>query len=137
MTLFTRSLLRRAAVLAVLSASAAGAAAEPATRESVRDALEMARASGRVTPDGEIGDTPEVLRAREDFAALQHEVQALETARARHAGRTAVSQGELDYETLTQLLALPAAPGRASTVLLEHGGNGEDAEDAEDGDGAD
>lgn len=132
MTFHSSALCRRAAALAVLALAAGAAAAEPATRADVRDALELARASNRVTPDGEIGDTPDVLRAREDFAALQHEVKAVETARARRAGRAAVSQGELDYETLTQLLAQPTDRSGASTVLVERA-----PDTADDGDEVD
>ena len=48
--------------------------ADPLTREAVRDALTQARATNRLTPPGEIGDTAEVLSQREAFNALQTEV---------------------------------------------------------------
>jgi hypothetical protein len=44
------------------------------TRAEVKEDLRLARISGRLSPGGEIADPPEVLRAREDFNALQAEV---------------------------------------------------------------
>lgn len=44
------------------------------TRAEVREDLRLARISGRMSPGGEIADRPEVLRAREEFNALQTEV---------------------------------------------------------------
>lgn len=102
------------------------------TRQEVRDALELARAGNRVTPDGEIGDTPDVLRAREDFAALQQEVLAIETARVRRLGREAVSQGELDYETLAQLLAQAADRGEMAVVVIHDDPADTAAEDSDE-----
>jgi hypothetical protein len=54
----------------------------PLTRAEVRESLKMARLSNTMTPSGEIGDTTEVLRAREDFYALQTEVLQAEYAAA-------------------------------------------------------
>lgn len=47
---------------------------EPLTRARVRESLIMARLANLVTPGGEMGDTAEVLQARENFNALQTEV---------------------------------------------------------------
>ena len=44
------------------------------TRDEVREALATARQTRLITPDGEIGDTTEVLDLRETFNALQTEV---------------------------------------------------------------
>ena len=53
-------------------------AAQPLTRARVRESLAMARLANLVTPGGEMGDTTEVLQAREDFNALQTEVMEAE-----------------------------------------------------------
>lgn len=50
------------------------AQSEPLTRADVRESLAMARLANLVTPGGEMGDTADVLQAREDFNALQTEV---------------------------------------------------------------
>lgn len=75
-----------AATLAVVSATAAAAGpgdGTPATstmqaqtRAEVREDLKDARAMNTMTPAGEMGDTPDVLAAREAFNALQTEVFA-------------------------------------------------------------
>ena len=44
------------------------------TRDEVREALATARQTRLITPDGEIGDTAELLDLRETFNALQTEV---------------------------------------------------------------
>lgn len=119
--------------VAVEAQTADAAASVAPTRQEVHDALELARAGNRITPDGEIGDTPDVLRAREEFAALQQEVLATETARAKRIGREAVSQGELDYETLAQLLAQAAVRGEMAVVVIHddrEAGASEDSDDA-------
>jgi len=72
----------------VMAASATSfeTAPAPLTRADVREALKMARASNTMTPAGEIGDTTEVLQAREDFYVLQTEVlQAEYLAAAQRA----------------------------------------------------
>ena len=51
---------------------------EPLTRAEVRESLAMARLANLVTPSGEMGDTADVLQAREDFNALQTEVMQAE-----------------------------------------------------------
>ena len=51
---------------------------EPLTRAQVRESLAMARLANLVTPSGEMGDTADVLQAREDFNALQTEVMQAE-----------------------------------------------------------
>jgi hypothetical protein len=48
----------------------------PMSREQVREELRNAQVTNRMTPAGEIGDTREVLQAREDFNELQAEVLA-------------------------------------------------------------
>ncbi|MBC7938474.1 MAG: DUF4148 domain-containing protein [Chitinophagaceae bacterium] len=66
-----------------------GAKVGPRTRAEVRDELNQARAAGTLTPTHEIGDTQEVLDARETFAELQREVvsnnRALLTQREQRA----------------------------------------------------
>lgn len=52
------------------------------TRADVKEALKMARAQNLLTPDNEIGDTPEVLALREIFYALQTEVMEAERSRS-------------------------------------------------------
>lgn len=47
--------------------------AEPASREAVRDEFLGARLAGTLTPDGELGDTPAVLAARDSANAVQAE----------------------------------------------------------------
>lgn len=71
-TLWLTSLL--AAPLLALAQAPADTAPHAATRAEVREALHQARITGRMSAGGEIGDTPEVLKAREDFNALQTEV---------------------------------------------------------------
>lgn len=56
------------------AAPASPEAPHAATRAEVREALHQARITGRMSPGGEIADPPEVLRAREEFNALQAEV---------------------------------------------------------------
>ena len=51
---------------------------EPLTRAQVLESLAMARLANLVTPSGEMGDTADVLQAREDFNALQTEVMQAE-----------------------------------------------------------
>lgn len=48
------------------------------TRAQVRESLSMARLANLVTPSGEMGDTADVLQAREDFNDLQAEVMETE-----------------------------------------------------------
>lgn len=67
----------------IAAASTATTTAQaPLTRADVRESLKMARLSNTMTPSGEIGDTPAVLQAREDFNALQTEVLQAEYAAA-------------------------------------------------------
>lgn len=62
------------------SARAPGVAGQSAalTRAQVRESLSMARLANLVTPSGEMGDTADVLQAREDFNDLQAEVMEAE-----------------------------------------------------------
>lgn len=55
-----------------------GQTEQPLTRARVRESLAMARLANLVSPGGELGDTTEVLQAREDFNALQTEVMEAE-----------------------------------------------------------
>lgn len=64
-----------ASATSVSPSTTADAVPHAQTRAEVREALHMARITGRLSPGGEIADPPEVLKAREDFNALQAEVQ--------------------------------------------------------------
>ncbi len=52
----------------------------PLTRAEVRESLLTARAANTMSKDGEMGDTDDVLTAREEFNALQTEVLLAEAA---------------------------------------------------------
>jgi hypothetical protein len=62
-------------------ASPAVALASDRTREDVNEDLQRARAINLMTPNSELGDTPEVLQAREDFYAMRTEVMLADQAR--------------------------------------------------------
>ncbi|MCK7500850.1 MAG: DUF4148 domain-containing protein [Comamonadaceae bacterium] len=51
------------------------------TRDDVRHDLAFARAAGTMTPDGEVGDTPEVLAAREAYHVRLREALLVEPDR--------------------------------------------------------
>ncbi len=67
-----------AAAVAAAVTGTADVNSEPLTRDRVRESLAMARLANLVTPVGELGDTADVLQAREDFNALQAEVMQAE-----------------------------------------------------------
>lgn len=67
-----------AAAVAAAVTGTADPNSEPLTRDRVRESLAMARLANLVTPFGELGDTADVLQAREDFNALQAEVMQAE-----------------------------------------------------------
>jgi len=92
------ALVATAATLAAFAApgfaqdSSAGASAAPASRAEVREDYRELRQAGAMTPDGEIGDTPRTLMAREQYAEAkgeelraEYERQAAADAAARAA----------------------------------------------------
>ena len=124
MKLLTRQAPRLLAALALGTTLAFGAQAMPETvpadplsREAVRDALAHARATNRLTPPGEIGDTAEVLSQRETFNALQAEVLTEEAERqALAAPREPVA---LTVGQLFQLMDRAAAEGRTVVLVVD------------------
>ncbi|HLL12495.1 MAG TPA: hypothetical protein VK570_15640 [Rubrivivax sp.] len=94
------------AALAVSSTYRAANGGGPLTREQVREQLRQARESGTLSMNGEAGDTPQVLAAREAFNAAQaetivaevvadqHRVLALAEAETRRAAIEAESQAQ-------------------------------------------
>ena len=95
MNKFHRQLLAAGLTALGLSLAQGGsfAASSGLTRADVREDLKDARATNTMTPSGEIGDTAEVLAARETFNALQTEVML---ARHEHAQRVAAASLALD-----------------------------------------
>ena len=86
---------------------------EPLTRADVRESLAMARLANLVTPGGEMGDTADVLQAREDFNALQTEVLQAEN-------RTAALQlQQAQLETLVAQAEGYASSAGTSTEAAE------------------
>ena len=100
---------------------------EPLTRAQVRESLAMARLANLVTPSGEIGDTAEVLQAREDFNALQtevlqaeHRTAALRLQQAQMDALMAQAEGygtSADAAQTQQLESAAAAPAVEVVVV--------------------
>ena len=67
------------------------------TRDEVRQDLQAAREAGAVTPDGNIGDTPRTLMAREQYAEQQG----------------AIAQAELDRRAAMDAAAAAPQPAPA------------------------
>lgn len=88
-----------------LTGAAAFAATPGLTRAEVREDLKDARATNRMTPSGETGDTAEVLAARETFNALQTEVVLAQQQQAWHVASAAEALDEL----VADLRAIDAA----------------------------
>lgn len=65
-----------------------------ATRDDLRHDYEFARAAGTLSPDGEAGDTPEVLAARERYNAAL--AQALEADPGRDAALAAATEAAVE-----------------------------------------
>ena len=88
----------------------------PLTREEVREATRMARATGLMSGTGELGDTPELLQRRADFNALQTEVLLAEyqaqvmRAQAEQQAAEAVAQAAVDAASPAGQMALMQAP---------------------------
>ena len=78
------------------------------TRDQVQDELMIARQTGTLTPSGEIGDTPEILAAREAYNELQAEV--LEAQYAQAAAEAAAAA--------VPVSALPATDADAVTMTM-------------------
>ncbi|WP_085978587.1 hypothetical protein, partial [Rubrivivax gelatinosus] len=57
----------------VAQTGTSGAAAAPASRAEVREDYREVRQAGALTPDGELGDTPRTLMAREQYAEAKGE----------------------------------------------------------------
>ena len=74
----------------------------------------MARLANLVTPSGEIGDTADVLQAREDFNALQAEVMQAEY----RAAALQLQQAQLD-ELVNQAQGYATPTGAAETAQSE------------------
>lgn len=117
MNKFNRHLV--AAGIAVLGLTLAHAGpANPGSelsRAEVREDLKDARAMNTMTPSGEIGDTAEVLAARETFNALQTEVML---ARHIEAQRMAAASLALD-ELVAELQALDIAVDSGVALIGE------------------
>lgn len=67
----------------------------PRTREAVQDELAQARADGTLTADGEAGDTPAVLAARERANARMTARLVAEAEHAQLMRRQALAEAEL------------------------------------------
>lgn len=72
------ALVATAATLAALSVPSfaqggSSDASAPASRAEVRDDYREVRQAGALTPDGELGDTPRTLMAREQYAEAKGE----------------------------------------------------------------
>jgi hypothetical protein len=95
----------------------------PLTRQDVVDDLKLAEEAGTKTPDGEIGDTPRVLAAREQFNARQAiEIRARyrlaeEQALAEQRLQVASAEGKAlsDDEVLQLLYGIDALPAEAES----------------------
>lgn len=96
------------------AAPATTARYEPLTRAQVRESLAMARLANLVTPSGEIGDTADVLQAREDFNALQAEVMQAEYRTAA----LQLQQAQMD-ELVNQAQGNATAAGAAESAQPE------------------
>ena len=96
------------------AAPATTARYEPLTRAQVRESLAMARLANLVTPSGEIGDTADVLQAREDFNALQAEVMQAEYRTAA----LQLQQAQMD-DLMNQVQGYPMAPAAAEAAQPE------------------
>lgn len=94
-----------------LSHTATLAADSGLTRAEVREDLKDARATNMMTPSGEIGDSADVLAARETFNALQTEVMASKQAR-----QTAAASQTLD-ELVADLQARDDGGDEASALV--------------------
>ena len=86
------------------------------TRAEVREALATARQTRLITPDGDIGDTPEVLALRETFNALQTEV--LQAAPAAAPPAVAASLPVMSIGELFALMDRAAADGGVVLLML-------------------
>ena len=114
-------------------------AAQPLTRARVRESLAMARLANLVTPGGEMGDTTEVLQAREDFNALQTEVMeaeyrtaALRLQQEQAAVLLAQAQGYYAPDAPTAIqpsVEVVVVPSNKAYELLFEGGPGADVVD--------
>jgi hypothetical protein len=95
----------------------------PLTRQDVVDDLKLAEEAGTKTPDGDIGDTPRVLAAREQFNARQAiEIRARyrlaqEQALAEQRLQVATAEGKAlsDDEVLQLLYGIDALPAEAES----------------------
>lgn len=98
--------------LALAHAGPAGAGGG-LTRAEVRQDLQDARAMSTIAPAGEIGDTTEVLAAREAFNALQTEVLMARYAQAQRRASIHLTMDEL----IAQLQALDAEKGTVVATI--------------------
>ena len=95
----------------------------PLARQDVVDDLKLAEEAGTKTPDGDIGDTPRVLAAREQFNARQAiEIRARyrlaqERALAEQRLQVASAEGKAlsDDEVLQLLYGIDALPAEAES----------------------
>ena len=93
----------------------AGAESSGLTRAEVREDLKDARATNTMTPSGEIGDTAEVLAARETFNALQTEVMLARNQQAQQVASTNLGLDEL----VAELQAIDAEDGAIVALTAE------------------
>lgn len=101
--------------LSLAHAGSLAAADSGLTRAEVREDLKDARATNTMTPSGEIGDTAEVLAARETFYALQTEVML-----ARHEQTPAVAAASLALDELVaELQALDTETNAIAALVAE------------------
>lgn len=109
--------------------------APPLSREAVHDALAQARATNRLTPPGEIGDTPEVLAQREAFNALQAEVLTEQADRQALAEEIDAADGRpvaiTSRSELIALMELAAERGQGVVMIVDENAMADDESDIE------
>ena len=85
------------------------------TRADVAASLDAWRAAGLLTPQGDIGDSTEVLERREMFYALQTEVLQEESLAAARAAEEAQALAELLAQGADIAMLQPSADGQVRT----------------------
>lgn len=102
----------------------------PLTRAEVRESTRLAKAANLVTPNGDIGDSPDVLQAREDFYALQTEVlnaqyavqyqaQLLAQAQADEQNQQQMADSAEAMDELTAWLNRAAEQGGVTMIVMD------------------
>jgi len=113
---------------AVQAAAAGLPESGPLTRAAVRESLKTARAANTITPSGEMGDTPEVLAARENFYAAQTEqihAQYAAAAQREQALREQVAAAEARQSdtVVAELMSSEAAAEEGLVLSVLNNGN--------------